>query len=305
MELAPLRDPAAKPRAAPTGAAASAAAAAAAAAGRSAPAPRRSAALTPPSSSLPRALPPSFLRPCDRGRPLGRARPRSPPPPSLSPRASAAARHDPLLATALAHPRLGTLPRLARAARSRGYTHPAQACEPPLQSPRAGTRPTHAGTLARTGTRGLLTFAFSRKRPPDGCGPGASRAPRTAGLKDARAHIPTPTLPDPLGLLDAHPSSEVAHSHSHLTLARSQLRTFSHVQALTALYLAHPRPTLGVLPPASLRGARARAPRPHFGQRRPAHSAPPLFLSPQQYTHNTPRAKRSGLYAPTTCNGPG
>lgn len=298
--------PSPEPRAAPAGAAASAAAAAA----RSAPAPRRSEALTPPSSSLPRALPPSFPRPCDRGRPLGRARPRSPPPPALSPppprpRATTPSRPRPPRASAVARSR-------ARHARphSRGHTHPAQACEPPLPlasrwhapSPRGHTRPHWHAWPARS-------------RPSSGTpsrrGPRASRAALTAGLKNARAPTPTPTPRDPPGPLGAHSTSPGSLIHTHsLTQPRPGLRcAHSHTfrprlprtDRLPGIPRANSRgPPAGI----SVRRRRARAPRPHFGQGRPAVSVPPVVLPPPAVTpppshrHSHPLSGGKGAICP-------
>lgn len=298
--------PSPEPRAAPAGAAASAAAAAA----RSAPAPRRSEALTPPSSSLPRALPPSFPRPCDRGRPLGRARPRSLPPPALSPppprpRATTPSRPRPPRASAVARSR-------ARHARphSRGHTHPAQACEPPLPlasrwhapSPRGHTRPHwHAWPARNRPSSGTPS-----RRP---WSPRFTRSPDRGSQKRARTHTHTHSAGSPRAAGRALNLPGVAHSHSlsHSASARSPLCTLPHVQAQAASHRLPGIPRANSRgPPAgiSVRRRRARAPRPHFGQGRPAVSVPPVVLPPPAVTpppshrHSHPLSGGKGAICP-------
>lgn len=299
--------PSPEPRAAPAGAAASAAAAAA----RSAPAPRRSEALTPPSSSLPRALPPSFPRPCDRGRPLGRARPRSLPPPALSPppprpRATTPSRPRPPRASAVARSR-------ARHARphSRGHTHPAQACEPPLPlasrwhapSPRGHTRPHWHAWPARS----RPSSGTPSRRP---WSPRFTRSPDRGSQKRARTHTHTHSAGSPRAAGRALNLPGVAHSHSlsHSASARSPLCTLPHVQAQAASHRPTPWHTQGQLsgssrwhlcekkespsPQAPLWAGTASRLRPSRGP-----TAPSSDPSSQSQTF-TPLERREGGYLP-------
>lgn len=177
--------------------------------------------------------------------------------------------------------------------------------------PRAGTHPPPAGTLARTGTRGPLAVALPRERPPDGRGPRASRAALTAGLKNARAPTPTPTPRDPPGPLGAHSTSPGSLIHTHsLTQPRPGLRcAHSHTfrprlprtDRLPGIPRANSRgPPAGI----SVRRRRARAPRPHFGQGRPAVSVPPVVLPPPAVTpppshrHSHPLSGGKGAICP-------